>query len=417
MTALSAPIAPVAGWSAPELLSEHLYADAVPSLSAEEYAALKDDIASDGLQVPLEITAEGVVLDGRARLRVARELGLPRVPTVTVDAEDEVAHMLRRALHRRQLTASQRAALAVKLADVASLREQAQLRQRANLRNRPAGVERASLPAAADPGALSEDAPGRASLPARDGRTRDLVARISGASPRTVQDALTVAEHDPALFDRVAAGALSASTAASKVRRALRDRAIGNAPPLPEGPFALILADPPWSFGSPDSEFAPDQHYPCMPLHEIKQLRIPAADDCVLFMWAVNSLLPEALEVIRAWGFRYRNNLAWVKNGIGPGVWLRQRHELLLIATRGAIGPPDPEERVDSVIEAGRGRHSEKPAEAQRRIEQMYPALSKLELFARGEPRPGWQIWGNQATPTLDNEAEAEQPEQAETKS
>jgi N6-adenosine-specific RNA methylase IME4 len=311
-------------------------------------------------------------------------LAIAELPVIVVSVEDELEFMLRQALHRRQLTQSQRAAVAAQLATIAVLRERAKQRQHANLKQNPA------------PGA---DAAEVATLPARDGRTREIVAEIAGVSPRTLQDVLTVQEHDDQLLQRVLKGEVSASTAASKVRRALRDAQILPAPAMPDGPFALILADPPWTFGAPDSEFAPEQHYPTMKLGEIKQLQLPAAENCALFLWAVNALLPEAFELIRHWGFTYRSNLVWVKNFIGPGHWLRQRHELLLIATKGDIRAPDPEERVDSVIEAPRTRHSEKPLEAYERIERMYPQFTKLELFARGEPRPGWQIWGNQAEP------------------
>jgi N6-adenosine-specific RNA methylase IME4 len=183
------------------------------------------------------------------------------------------------------------------------------------------------------------------------------------------------------------------------VRRRQRDAALPPAPSLPEGPFELIYADPPWTYGSPDSEFAPERHYPTLSLEELKAMRVPAAEDCVLFCWSVNALLPEAIELCSAWGFRYRSHLIWVKPSIGPGVWLRQRHELLLIATRGQASPPEPEDRCDSVIEAPRGRHSEKPEEAYRRIEGMFTGRSKLELFARGTPRPGWTAWGNQVEP------------------
>jgi N6-adenosine-specific RNA methylase IME4 len=118
----------------------------------------------------------------------------------------------------------------------------------------------------------------------------------------------------------------------------------------------------------------------------------------VLFLWAVNCLLPEALEVIDAWGFSYKSNLVWVKPSLGLGNWTRNRHELLLFATRGQISFPDPDERPDSVLEAARGRHSQKPDRFYTLIETAYPQLSKLELFARGNGRPGWHSWGNQAT-------------------
>jgi ParB-like chromosome segregation protein Spo0J len=220
-------------------LHEHPQAGRVPPPGAETCAALRDDIAAHGVQVPLEVTSGGVVLDGRARLQIARELAITHVEVVTIDPADEVEHMLRRALHRRQLTPSQQAAIAVSLLDHQQLREHAHQRQQANLRQ-------------------GDREPERASLPARGERTRDLVAKLSGAGARTVQDALTVADNDPALLARVTAGELSASTAASKVRRAIRDAQIPPAPPMPDGPFELIYADPPWRLGSPDSDHAPN---------------------------------------------------------------------------------------------------------------------------------------------------------------
>lgn len=112
----------------------------------------------------------------------------------------------------------------------------------------------------------------------------------------------------------------------------------------------------------------------------------------------MTSLLPDALEVIDAWGFTYKTNLVWVKPWIGRGNYLRNRHELLLLATRGGYSPPADDRRSDSVIDAPRGRHSEKPARFYELIEQMYPNAIRLELFARGNARPGWTTWGNEAT-------------------
>jgi N6-adenosine-specific RNA methylase IME4 len=230
------------------------------------------------------------------------------------------------------------------------------------------------------------------------GRTRDRAAERVRASPRTIQDAATVKLYDPALFERVKAGELPAHTAARQVRRAQRALELANPPPLPCGPFELIYADPPWQLGNPEGAYAPENHYPTMPLEEIKSLAVPAADDAVLYLWAVNMLLPQALEVISAWGFQYLTNQAWVKPSIGLGTWARNRHELLLVARKGRFAPPEPEERPDSVLEAPRGRHSEKPALVYELLERAYPQASKLELFAR-RSRPGWVAWGNEVAP------------------
>jgi N6-adenosine-specific RNA methylase IME4 len=137
-----------------------------------------------------------------------------------------------------------------------------------------------------------------------------------------------------------------------------------------------------------------------MPLGDIAALQVPAAEQGVLFLWVVSCLLPQALTVISAWGYTYKTNLVWVKPSIALGRWARNRHELLLIARRGDQPPPEREDLPDSVFEAPRGRHSEKPALVYELIERAYPGLSKLELFARGTPRPGWAAWGNQLTPT-----------------
>jgi N6-adenosine-specific RNA methylase IME4 len=106
--------------------------------------------------------------------------------------------------------------------------------------------------------------------------------------------------------------------------------------------------------------------------------------------------LEEALSVARTWGFKYRTNIAWVKNAIGLGRWVRSQHELLLICTRGDMRTPLPAARPPSVISERRREHSRKPDAAYELIETMYPALPKIELFAR-QAREGWDSWGNEA--------------------
>jgi N6-adenosine-specific RNA methylase IME4 len=79
------------------------------------------------------------------------------------------------------------------------------------------------------------------------------------------------------------------------------------------------------------------------------------------------------------------------------GYYFRQRHELLLIGKRGrGLSMPEPTDRPDSVIEAERGKHSEKPALVYEHLERMFPIATKVELFARTR-RDGWAAWGNQA--------------------
>src|SRR5579872_4470758 len=116
-------------------LRMHPAAAQVPAMSEAEFAALCADIAKHGIEQPLEITRNGLVLDGRHRLRAARELGIARVSATVVDPDDPVAYVLRSAVQRRHLSASQKAALALNLALYQDERDRARKRQRANLKH------------------------------------------------------------------------------------------------------------------------------------------------------------------------------------------------------------------------------------------------------------------------------------------
>jgi N6-adenosine-specific RNA methylase IME4 len=137
-----------------------------------------------------------------------------------------------------------------------------------------------------------------------------------------------------------------------------------------------------------------------MTVDSIRALRIPAAPDCALFLWATQPMLP--LDVMTAWGFAYRSHWVWEKDRIGTGYWSRNLHELLLIGTRGDVPAPLPGTQIESIIPAPRGAHSAKPEVFARYIEQLFPGLPKLEMFARS-PRAGWHVWGNEA----DSEAQS----------
>lgn len=196
--------------------------------------------------------------------------------------------------------------------------------------------------------------------------------------------------------------------AEKKARRGQREAVLAEKiRALPDQKFGVILADPEWKFEpySPETgmDRAADNHYPTSDLEVIKARPVQsiAADDCVLFLWATAPMMPQALEVMAAWGFAYKAQAVWVKqragDGRGTGYWFLGEHELLLVGTRGKIPAPAMGTQVRSVIEAPVGDHSEKPVVVHEIIEAYFPNLPKIELNRRGLPRPGWSAWGAEA--------------------
>jgi N6-adenosine-specific RNA methylase IME4 len=200
---------------------------------------------------------------------------------------------------------------------------------------------------------------------------------------------------------------------AKRKRRGERERALAaKITALPDKRFGVIYADPPWKFEVYNDETGQDRaaanHYPTMTTEAIKALEVPAAKDCVLFLWGTVPMPPQALDAMAAWGFTYRSHFIWVKDLAGMGYWNQNKHEVLLIGTRGNVPAPAPGDQNHSVIPAPRGRHSEKPRIFAELVERLYPNVPKLEMFARAA-RPGWDVWGNEIERSAGNDVEVEE--------
>ena len=166
----------------------------------------------------------------------------------------------------------------------------------------------------------------------------------------------------------------------------------------------MIMADPPWTFKTRSKKGVTRKgaggQYACQPIDWIKALPVSeiSADDCLLWLWATNPMLPQAIETLGAWGFTYKTAGHWSKKtvngkqGFGTGYILRCAGEPFLIGSR---GKPKTTRAVRSVIEGVVREHSRKPDEAFAAAEKLMPQARRLELFSR-EPRPGWVTWGDE---------------------
>ena len=199
--------------------------------------------------------------------------------------------------------------------------------------------------------------------------------------------------------------------------------------PLPPGPFATIVADPPWNYSRKlsrggTSGYSPvhpsrggnrgaANHYATLTLEQLQTLPVQSvtADKAHLYLWTTSSFVVEAHALAEVWGFSPKVLVPWVKMKrdshsaifhaggdpyagvrMGMGVYIRHCVEFLLFAVRGSA----PTLRNDElgVLFAPQGRHSEKPMLAYEMIERL--SLSpRLELFAR-TPRNGYEVWGDQ---------------------
>lgn len=187
--------------------------------------------------------------------------------------------------------------------------------------------------------------------------------------------------------------------------------------------FATVMADPPWRFQNRTGKIAPEHkrlaRYPTMDLDEICALPVAEhlEDRAHCYLWVPNALLPEGLQVLRAWEFDYKSNIVWEKirkdggpDGRGVGFYFRNVTEILLFGTRGKdvrtlapgrrqvnfIEAEEAQQEPDSdLLKTRKREHSRKPDEQYQIIESCSWG-PYLELFGRGR-RKGWTVWGNQA--------------------
>ena len=372
----------------------------LPDLTEEEYAALKADIEARGVQVPIELDDTGAVLDGHHRLRACEELGIDEYPTIIragMDDDEKREHVLALNLDRRHLTREQRQEL------VGMLRAEGWSYPRIAARlNVGVGTAHGDAQAfssenvvAKTGGEFSPPGDEPATVTGTDGKQYPASRpkpSVFAATPKEAQQTLTAIR---GAGDKELPGGILTPRQAAKATRPDPPPA----PPIPEGKFSVVYADPPWQYNNSGLAGAAAGHYPTMPTDDLCDLQIAEhlAENATLFLWVTNPLLIDGLAVLSAWAFDYKTNFVWVKDRecYGKlGFYNYGQHELLMVGVRGSHLPTEGS-LVPSLIDAAKREHSRKPDEAYAIIEAMYPDARRLELFARAT-REGWTSWGNE---------------------
>lgn len=165
--------------------------------------------------------------------------------------------------------------------------------------------------------------------------------------------------------------------------------------------FGTIVMDPPWEYrskktgGNKKTKMVSGaaQHYSTMSTGQLMAMKLPAKQNCLLFLWATTPLIHRALFLMNHWGFYYRTTIYWIKERrIGLGYWFRGNAEICYLGTKGEVDPFRSSKR--NVISSVSKGHSQKPEEFFELIEP-YCLEPKLEMFAR-KKRPGWKSFGNE---------------------
>lgn len=162
--------------------------------------------------------------------------------------------------------------------------------------------------------------------------------------------------------------------------------------------YNIIYADPPWKYSTNTNP-----HYPGVPIEYINNFPIDQISDenCALFLWVTYPILPNCIETLKKWGFRYVTvAFTWIKtnknNGqpfVGLGNWTRANAEICLLGIRGKLQRKS--KKVRQVILSPLREHSRKPDEIRDRIVELLGDLPRIELFAR-QTFKGWDCWGNE---------------------
>ena len=385
-----------------ELTINNEFYNLIPPLSPEELSSLEASLKHEGCRDPL-VVWNNTIIDGHHRYAICSKYGISFNVIERSELQTELdvkLWMINNQFSRRNLPTEIRVALAYKLKEFEA--QKARERQLASLKQfseQEAVIEEDAVSSLAHQYANGHNYhEEKDDLKSPRGKTLEIIAQKAGVSTRTAEqyDAIQRKGTDEQKAE-VAAGQSSIKKVYTQIQKAERLEK-NKATEWPKGKYRVIYADPPWQYGDERSGFGGAvDHYNTMSMAELKSMPVASLteDNAVLFLWATAPLLPEALELINAWGFKYKTNFIWDKVKHNMGHYNSVRHELLLIATKGSC-TPDNVQLFDSVQSIKRtDRHSEKPEEFRKIIDTLYTYGNKLEMFARKQVE-GWEVFGNE---------------------
>ena len=372
----------------------HELANLFPMMEQSQYEDLVADIRENGL-IESIILHEGKILDGRNRYNACIDSNV--VPNfIEYEGEDALSYVISLNLNRRHLNESQRAMIGARLANMKVGNPNLQSGKSAQLSNKDAS----------DKLNVSERIIKSAKKVQKEG-IEDLQKSVEAGkvSVSAASDIATLDKEEQEVI--VAKGEDEILEAAKQIRKsrsaenkekrdAMRKQALSIKPP--EGKYRTIVIDPPWDMEKIQRDLAPNQvdfDYPTMSLDEIKDFKLPAHEECHLWLWTTQKYLRPSFDLLDAWNFTYLATFVWHKNGGFQPVGLPQFNcEFVLLARKG--GQPFVEtKQFFTCFDAKRREHSRKPDEFYDVVKRVCPE-PRIDIFSR-EDREGYDVWGLEA--------------------
>lgn len=360
---------------------------------------LIESIQEVDLLHPIVVDENNNLIAGRRRLQACKQIGWKTIPCTVISIDDEVIGEFHENAVRKNFTAT----------EIAEITEYIESTRRDHRPKK--GEESPPLP----------------------GKTRDVVARLTGKSTNTIDKIKQIkeaAKKNPRKFasvlERVDAEKMSVNTAHKMVTQ--RQRSLPKAD-LPKGKVNGLLVDFPTGFNrGKTAHGSADNHYPTMTPEQIlkwiddQDASTKVANNTVGFFWFSTSIQYSLVAAEKSVAFDMENGVqfkkytvptpvykalldklgfdqvlgefVWKKDKIGLGSIVRNQHEKCLIAFKGKVQMPA--KNFSSIIEAERGEHSRKP-EIYDILEEMYPGRHWAEWFSRFQgKRKRWVFHGNQ---------------------
>ena len=358
----------------------------IPALTAEEFKQLESNCLEEGIREKI-ITWNGFIIDGHNRYEIAQRWNLDyETEDKRFNNENDVREwMINNQFGRRNLSNYQRSVLALQLEEV--------FKEKAREKQKEAGELKQK----------SAEAPIE---------TRKELAKVANVSHDTIAKVKVIEAKAPEeIKAKLSTGEVSINQVYQDIKKEEkkeeRDKKIEDVKAkiesenlvTPNKKYHVIGIDPPWAYeekgGFSSSDYDSESNrgavdYPTMTVEQIKKIELPAAEDCVLFLWTTHAFLKDSFDLVEEWGFKYKATLVWDKVKMGLGRTVRMQVEFCLIAVKGNPIINGSSER--DIITEPRREHSRKPEAFYEMAERMCIG-NKLDYFSR-QNRENWDHYG-----------------------